>query len=60
MRVFITEAFDEIALATEIRGDLPKQWAIDSGCTNHFSPYKSNFITYKLYETPGSICVGDA
>lgn len=59
-RVFIAEASDEIALATEIRGDPPKRWAIDSGCTNHFSPYESDFVSYKPYDMPGNIRVGDA
>ena len=59
-RVFVTEATDEIALVAETKGNLPKQWAIDSGCTNHFSPYKSDFVTYKPYDTPGSVHVGDA
>ena len=34
-RVFVAEATDEIALAAETKANLPKQWAIDSGCTNH-------------------------
>ena len=40
--------------------DLPKQWIIDSGCSNHFSPNKSSFVTYAPYMSPKNICLGDA
>ena len=58
-RVFIAEMLGGIALAAESNGDSPKHWAVDSGCTNHFCPYKSDFITYKCYNKPGSVHVGD-
>src|SRR5260221_3918095 len=30
----------------------PKSWLIDSGCTSHLSPNKSDFISYAPYDTP--------
>ena len=48
----------EIALATTDNGLKP--WAIDSGCTSHFSPNKSQFITYTPYATQHHICLGDS
>ena len=39
--------------------DSPKQWLIDSRCTSHLSPHKSDFITYMPYGTPRSIQLGN-
>ena len=59
-RVFIAEALEDVAMMAESKSGPPKQWAIDSGCTNHFCPYKEDFIAYQPYSTPGAVQVGDA
>ena len=59
-RVFVAESIENIALTTGTEGRMPKRWAINSGCTNHFCPYKSDFVTYQAYKTPGAVQVGDA
>ena len=49
-----------VAVNAVSRGtDSPKQWIIDSRCSNHFPPNQSDFASYKSYPTPRSICLGD-
>ena len=36
-----------------------KTWLIDSGCTSHLTPNRSNFISYKPYNVPRSVRVGN-
>ncbi len=37
----------------------PKSWLIDSGCTSHLSPNKSDFISYAPYDTPRCVQLGN-
>ena len=41
-------------------GTDPKPWLIDSGCTGHFCPNKSQFVSYVPYAVKCKILLGDA
>ena len=56
-KAMIAEDSASIARSSD---DLPKRWIIDSGCSNHFSPNKSAFVTYIPYASPKNIRLGDA
>ena len=50
---------EDVASVAKSSDNLPKQWIIDSGCSNHFSPNKPDFITYTPYTSPKNIRLGD-
>ena len=39
---------------------IPKPWVIDLGCTSHFTPNQSDFVSYMPYTEPQVVCMGDA
>ena len=41
-------------------GTDPKPWLINSGCTGHFCPNKSQFVSYVPYAVKHKILLGDA
>ena len=55
-KAMIAEDVSTIAKSSD---NLPKQWIIDSGCSNHFSPNKPDFVTYAPYTSPKNICLRD-
>ena len=38
----------------------PKRWIFDTGCTDHLSPNRSDFISYTPFVTPRGIRLGNA
>ncbi len=56
----IAEFFDGSALTVGDHSDQPKPWIIDSGCSSHFCPNKSEFITYTPFDSPRKIRLGNA
>ena len=51
---------EDVASVAKSSDNLPKRWIIDSGCSNHFSPNKPDFVTYTPYTSPKNIRLGDA
>ena len=39
---------------------IPKPWAIDWGCTSHFTPNQSDIVSYVPYTKPRVVRMGDA
>ena len=50
---------EDVASIAKSSDNLPKWWIIDSGCSNHFSPNKPDFVTYTPYTSPKNIRLGD-
>ncbi len=50
---------EPLALKADGESTEPKSWLIDSGCTNHLSPNKSNFISYMPYDVPRCVRLGN-
>ncbi len=54
----IAMTLEHCTLTTE--GEGTKPWIINSGCSAHFSPNKSEFLTYTPYMSPQKIRLGDS
>src|SRR5258708_608224 len=59
-KAMVTKMTSGLVLAAETQDRLSKRWIIDSGSTSHLCPNKSEFISYRKYNSPHHIQVGDA
>ena len=44
---------------TSTMSETPRQWMVDSGCSNHLSPNRSDFILYTPFPSPHYVRLGD-
>src|SRR5258708_2273829 len=58
-KVLVAKMLGDIALTAETQDRPTRQWIIDSGSTSHLCPNKSDFISYREYNSPHQICIGD-
>ena len=59
-KALIAEEVSLSSTALVVSDTKPKPWLIDSGCTSHFCPNKSEFISYVPYAKKCEILLGDA
>jgi hypothetical protein len=58
-RALCAEYVMNAALITDKGADGPKPWIVDSGCSNHFCPNKSDFVEYTPFDPPCQIALGN-
>jgi gag-polypeptide of LTR copia-type len=54
------EYITDTALVAQKHTETIKPWIVDSGCSNHFSPNKSEFTEYTPFNTPRHIRLGNS